>query len=210
MKGYILGGILIAFIVLFILVSKIFPICHSSEIDKIVNINVPTFSEDGTKIGFIAIKSLFRKPVGICKFPDGGKNKYLSRELRVYSVSADGKNPTLITTIPYEDGFNWGTGFQSGMTQNEKILSLTDRSALIIFNDNSRNVLTYNINIADGKYKVVKDLEHDKKNLLWSSYSLNPQNKNVRTSYNQQGIEVYNTSSNLRKIILPHTFIDEI
>ena len=64
-------------------------LCHSKDITTIKTFGRPTFSPDGKEIAFLGYKGLFRQPVGICTFPDGGTPLTVSQKVSIFTMDIE-------------------------------------------------------------------------------------------------------------------------
>ncbi|MBE9510671.1 MAG: hypothetical protein IMY71_07325 [Bacteroidetes bacterium] len=76
--------------------------CHSKYINiKNEICRDPVWNDNKTAVAFVSLKTVYRKPVGIARFPDGGMPKFEYSDLNLYSYNIIDKQ--LIKAINFND-----------------------------------------------------------------------------------------------------------
>ena len=93
------------FIVFGFVIILVFSSCHSSYLSMSTDFsNKYAWKRDSSAFAFVVVNRLYRMPVGIAKFPDGGMSKTVYFDVALYYY--DLKNETLHRALEFNDILN--------------------------------------------------------------------------------------------------------
>jgi hypothetical protein len=141
-------------------------ICHSNYVDEQVFVSEPTFISSG-EIAFAKFFIQYRKPVGICTFPDGGTRLIVNKQIQLYTAQENG-DYKLIGSKKFPKEVEWPTGFEVA-----NLLADNRNLFFWVLSDGSANQkrIYYSLLLSSSKIELV-NMEIES-NLLDKDWNLN-------------------------------------
>lgn len=163
--------------------------CLSPERSIISSIHGTIFSPTEDLVAFAQYVHLYRKPIGICTFPDGGGSSTIESSVRIYTVPVAGGIPTLLASIPspHLSYINHDGYYISGWDGNELYISVSFHTSSEIASK------TFSVNTATGVASEITQSRFEQiQSVFYGQQMFSANNKNNWLAYDEKvGISLY-------------------